>query len=120
MVIAALTQRLIIVQFKLSNVPELFVYKLKYMLYRPILRSFVYHDPTKFTFNEHPLMTEVFLQVKHYDYCRFIFFQEKIITRSICAGFIVGGVGACMGDSGSPVSIKVDGQQVVIGFASGG
>ena len=84
--------------------------KALYMSFNPKLYSFNYDTLKLPKFPNDELQTPgrnvIDLPAKHFEYCAHIYKEQRIAVRSVCAGYLQGGVDACMGDSGSPVVIQ--------------
>ena len=72
-----------------------------------------------FSMTDH-LFTKTVFPTKEFDYCKHIYRGNSIADRSICVGYMIGGVGPAKGDSGSPLVINVNDKLVLVGIVSRG
>ncbi len=53
-------------------------------------------------------------------YNRSEFYDDPVTENMVCAGFVDGGADACLGDSGGPLTVEIDGEWRVAGVVSWG
>jgi hypothetical protein len=86
---------------------ELLKLKQSYVEFESSLKSFVHHD---FKSPKIPTLTYLTtkLPVKDPGFCAEQYSSEKYEVRTICVGYLFGELGACTGDSGSPIELEVN------------
>ena len=72
-----------------------------------------------FSMTDHNYTKTVF-PTKDFNYCKQFYVGDSIADRSICVGYMIGGVGPAKGDSGSPLVINVNDKLVLVGIVSRG